>query len=187
MTQALLPSPCDDDRRFYDMAYGRHALPMAAFAQERGLFVCLEGGPRAFDEIEAETGTSGRVTETMLAVATAMGFLERSLPDAWRLSEYGRTYLVSSSPFYRGPLTSADHPDLAELRRACLEEQGPTRPLAVAIEDLPEAEVRQFIERMHAITLPAASALARNEIFASVDRLLDVADRASAIAHIRGW
>lgn len=171
---ANLSVPPVDDRPIFDLLFQRRALTMAALAQELGLFEQLEGKALGVDEIAAATGTEGRVTEAMLAVTTALGFLELEPPRRWRLSEFARVYLVASSPFFHAALLDHDHPELVELRRACLGGRGPTRPHAVAMEELSPEEIRRFIGRMHRITLPAATALGRNERFRDVRKLLDV-------------
>ena len=178
----LFPVPAVDDRIIYDLRFQYRAVPMVALAQEMGLFEALAEGPLGFDEVARATGTKGRVTETMLAVATSFGLLEREAPAHWRLSAVARTYLLESSPFFNGPLLGADDPGLAELRRACLDVRGPTQALSVAMKELSDDEIRVFIARMYHMTLPAASALGRNERFQSVKRLLDLAGGSGSLS-----
>jgi hypothetical protein len=180
--QPTIPEPSVDDRIIYDLRFQYRSVPMIALAQELGLFEALPDLTLGFDELAKATGTDGRIAETMLAVATSFGLLEREGMDQWRLSMVARTYLLESSPFYSGPLLIADDPGLVELRRACLEAGGPVRARAVAIKELTDDDILRFIETMHRLTLPAASALGRNEKFQSVKRLLDLAGGSGSLS-----
>jgi acetylserotonin N-methyltransferase len=176
------PIPPVDDRLIYDLRFQYRSVPMIALAQELGLFEALAERPLGFDELAKASGTDGRVAETMLAVATSFGLLEREVEGQWRLSTVARTYLLGSSPYFCGPLLKADDPGLAELRRACLDVRGPTQAFAVAMKELTDDEIRGFIERMHRLTLPAAGALGRNERFQSVNMLLDLAGGSGSLS-----
>ncbi len=182
LQQRPFPEPAVDDRIIYDLRFQYRSVPMVALAQELGLFEALAERPLGFDELAKATGTDGRITETMLAVATSFGLLEREAPGRWRLSTVARTYLLHSSPYYCGPLLNTDDPGLIELRRACLDARGPTRPFAVAMKEHSDAEINRFIELMHRQTLPAASVLGRNELFHSVKKLLDLAGGSGSLS-----
>ena len=172
MPRAFPSPPPVDDRALYDLQYRRFAAPMAALAQEAGLCELLQERPRAAGEVAAALGVTPRAAEAMAAVVAALGFARPEGRGRFALTDLGRTYLLPSSPFRRR-LCREDDPILQELRTAFRSGE-PAAPLAVAMEALPEAEVREFIGRMHALTLPAAVSLARQPVFAGVGRLLDV-------------
>ena len=88
------PVPPVDDRLIYDLRFQYRSVPMVALAQELGLFEALAERPLGFDELARASGTDGRVAETMLAVATSFGLLEREVEGQWRLSTVARTYLL---------------------------------------------------------------------------------------------
>ncbi len=171
MTRAFPSPPPVGDSSLYDLQYRRFAAPMAALAQEAGLCELLLERPRTIPEVADALGVTPRAAEAMVAVVAALGFA-RNGGGRFALTDLGRTYLLPASPFHRR-LCRGDDPILKELRGAFRSGE-PAAPLAVAMEALPEAEVREFIGRMHALTLPAAGRLARQPVFAGVGRLLDV-------------
>lgn len=172
MTRAFPSPPPVDDRALYDLQYRRFAAPMAALAQEAGLCELLLERPRTTGEVADALGVTRRAAEAMVAVVAALGFARRTGGNRFALTDFGSTYLLPASPFGRR-LCREDDPTLQELRGAFRSGE-PAAPLAVAMEALPEAEVREFIGRMHALTLPAAGSLARQPVFVGVERLLDV-------------
>ena len=172
MTRAFPSPPPVGDRALYDLQYQRFAAPMAALAQEAGLCELLLEGPRTIPEVAASLKVTPRAAEAMVAVAAALGFARHDGGGRFALTDFGGTYLLPASPFRRR-LCPEDDPTLRKLR-AAFRSGEPPAPFAVAMAALPPAEVREFIGRMHALTLPAAGSLARQPVLAGVRRLLDV-------------
>ena len=172
MTRAFPAPPSVGDLALYDLQYRRFAAPMAALAQEAGLCELLQEEPRTIPKVAQALGVTPRAAEAMVAVAAALGFARHEGEGRFVLTDLGRTYLLPASPFRRR-LCREDDPILQKLRGAFRSGE-PAAPLAVAMEALPEVEVREFIGRMHSLTLPAAGSLARQPVFAGVGRLLDV-------------
>ena len=164
--------PPEGDQSLYDLQYQRFAAPMAALAQEAGLCELLLEGPRTIPEVAGFLEVTPRAAEAMAAVVAGLGFARHAGDGRFSLTDFGRTYLLPASPFRRR-LCPEDDPTLQKLR-AAFRSGEPPAPFAVAMAALPPAEVREFIGRMHALTLPAAGSLARQPVFAEVRRLLDV-------------
>ena len=163
MTRAFPSPPPVGDRALYDLQYQRFAAPMAALAQEAGLCELLLEGPRTIPEVAASLKVTPRAAEAMVAVAAALGFARHDGGGRFALTDFGGTYLLPASPFRRRRCPE-DDPTLRKLRAAYRSGEPPA-PFAVAMAALPPAEVREFIGRMHALTLPAAGSLARQPVF----------------------
>lgn len=166
------PAPPVDDRAIYDLNLGRHAAPMVALAQEVGLVERLLVGPLSIGDLAGALQVTARAAEAMLAVVAALGFARHAGDGRFAATDLGSTYLPASSPFRRSVCPRDDA--ALERLRAAFHASGPVEPVAVAMEQLSADHVRGFINNMNAITLPAASSLARQPVFAEVHRLLDV-------------
>lgn len=176
MTKYLddLPIPPSDDRVLYDLIFGRHALPTIALAQEIHLFEYLTDQPGDLDEIAESLQVTPRAAEALVAVSASLGFLERRADGLFHTTRLSRTYLLPTSLFYYGPLLPSDDPALKRLRQSVCGSHEPIKPFAVAINSLNSEEARRFITFMHVSSLPAASALAEQEIFRHIETVLDV-------------
>jgi len=167
------PVPAAEDHLLHDLHQRKKALPMTALAQEVGLFEHLEDQPASIEDVAKLLNVTPRAAEIMVVVVAALGFLEALEDGRFGLTAVGRTYLIPSSPFFKGSLLSADDPVLEQIRRAFLANE-PVQPRAVIMEELPMEEIRGFITSMHSLTFAAASGLAGQEAFARIQKLLDV-------------
>ena len=174
VSTTTFPIPPADDRKLYELRATRHALPTLAVAQEMELFERLEKGPKTIEEITEELQLTARATEAMIIVVTALGFLARYNDGQYGLTDLARTYLLPTSPFYYHELIQENDPAVEQLRRAFRSDDQPIQPIAVTMRDLEDKQVENFINHMHTITLPAASGLANQKVFGSIDKLLDV-------------
>jgi hypothetical protein len=168
------PTPPVDDRIISDLARTRIALPMLVLAREVGLFERLDETPRTIVEVADALGVTVRAAEAMVAVVAALALIERVSDEQFAVTAAGRTYFLPSSPFAGRSLLPDDAPELRRLREA-FHAGAPIEPMAVEMAQRTDEEIRGFIGHMHAITLPAASSLARHPVFAEVRALLDVA------------
>ena len=137
-----------------------------------GLFERLDARPRTIAEVADALDVTARAAEAVTAVVAALKLIEHVGEGQFALTTPGRTYCLPSSPF-AGPGHLYHPPELATLREA-FHADGPIDPMAVEIAERTDEKIRSFIDRMHEITLPAASSLARQSVFSSVRRLLDV-------------
>jgi len=174
VSPTTLPIPAVDDRKLYELRATRHALPTLTVAKEMELFERLEKGPKTIEEIAEELQLTPRAAEAMTIVVTALGFLARYNDGQYGLTDLARTYLLPTSPFYYHELMQEDDPSVEQLRRVFRSDDQPIQPIAVKMRDLTDKQVENFINRMHTITLPAARGLADQEVFGSMDKLLDV-------------
>jgi hypothetical protein len=169
-----VPSRPIDDGSIYDLLWRRHALPTTALAQELGVFEYLADHPQTIETVAASLEIAPRAAEALMSVSAALGFLRPLANGAFETTELTRTYLLRSSAFFYGQLLPPDDPGLTELRSAVCHPASRDSRLAVNMESLPDDKRRWFIRRMHAISLPAATALAEQPVFRKVQKLLDV-------------
>ena len=174
ISPATFPVPPADDRKLYELRATRYAFPTLAVAQEMNLFEHLAQGPKTIEDITEELQLTSRAAEAMAIVVTALGFLARHNDGRYGLADLARTYLLPTSPFYDHELMQKDDPSVEQLRRVFRSGDQPIQPIAVKMRDLTDEQVDNFIHRMHTITLPAASGLANQPVFGSMDKLLDV-------------
>jgi len=163
-----------EDRVIYDVLARSHMLPAVALAQELGIFSLLSTSPMPIADLAAALRIEVRACDIIATVCLALGLLERRADAAIASTEAACTYLLPSSPFYYGPLLAPEDPALSALRRAVHDADRPGEQKAVNIGSLPLDRVRTFIRRMHALSLPAGTALAEQPVFTSLSRLLDV-------------
>jgi len=174
-SDSLSRPPSIDDRQVYDVVAGKYAFPALAMSVEIGLFETLARQPLSLQSIAEQFGLTARAAEALVSVVSAMGFLESSDDGRFRSTEVARTYLVPSSQFYRRDLANSKLPAVTQLRQALVPDTGAPEPFAVNIGALPDQERQGFMEVMHSMTLPAATALAEQPVFQKMHRLLDVA------------
>ena len=169
---ASFPRPPVDDRALYDLDFGRFARPMVAFCQELGLYERLANGALDIAAVATTFDIPSRAAEAALVMSAALGFLEVDTAGRYALSSCGRAYHFPSSPFFR-PMIARDR-EMAENLASAFSSADPIDPHAVNIEQHAHEKIAEFINRMHSLTLPAASALGELDVFADVDHLLDV-------------
>ena len=174
VSPTTLQVPTVDDQKLYELRATRHAFPTLTVAKEMALFEHLEKGPKTIEEIAVELQLTRRAAEAMTIVITALGFLEIYSNKQYGLTDLARTYLLPTSPFYYNELMQEDDPSVEQLRQVFRSNDQPIQPIAVKMRDLTDKKVENFINRMHTITLPAASSLAEQEVFRSMGKLLDV-------------
>ncbi len=110
----LSPPTCED-RLIWDVERSAFHFPTLAAADELGLFPLLHADHMTATQVAQALSLGPRATEALLGVLTSLGFLTQS-QGTFGLTEVSRTYLLPSSPYYRGsiiklfgnvPLTSA--------------------------------------------------------------------------------
>ena len=170
----IQPPPVDD-KSIYDAFATRFIFPTLMVSVEMGLYEHLARGPCSIPDLATALGLNGRATEAVVAVVSALGFLENDTSGRFRMTTEAETYLCADSPFFRTDLTHFENPVTDSLRLAIHSLDAPVQPLAVQIEELPAERVRAFMEVMHAMTLPAAAGLAEQHVFQRMHKLLDVA------------
>lgn len=168
-----IPNP--DDRLVYDAIASKHAFPCLAISVELGLYEELNQQPLPISTISERLRISPRATEAIVAVVAAMGFLRADEDDCFTLTDVSRTYLLPTSPFYRNDLTNSQLPATNQLRASLSSQEEPPQPFAVNLQELPTDWQQSFMQTMHAMTLPAATAVAQHPIFKQSRNLLDVA------------
>lgn len=174
-TQTLrVPARPVEDRALYDLQARQHALPTAALARELGVFERIDAQHHTAQTLADALGVPLRAVEVLTSVCAALGFLHIRPDGSLTSTEVARTYLLPSSQFDYGPLVAHGDPALAALRRAVCEPGPSANEIAVNIGALSEEDTRWFINQMHALSMPAAAALAGQPIFARVEHLLDV-------------
>lgn len=171
-----LPEPTADAGPIWQLLFTGRALPVTVFADELGLFARVAGRPVAIEDVAEMFDLGSRAAEAIVAVTAALGFLEARADGRFRITETGRMYLLPDSPYYYGDLLGqwVDQEQVAQIREAANQDDQPVEARAVELEEMPEEELRGFMQTMHTVTFPGSNALARREVFGSIDRLLDV-------------
>lgn len=175
----LDPAPVDDSLLF-DLRHLQYALPMTQLAIDFGLFQFLERQSAGLAAITQFLGCTTRAAEAMLAVEASLGLLEALEDGRYCLSEEARTYLLPASPFYRAVLLGDSDQMLQRLKIAFRPDHDAISPLAGETERLDEGELSDFVERMDALARPVAISLAKNSLWSTTRRLLDVGGGAGA-------
>ncbi len=171
-------APAVEDRLLWALWLSPTWLPSVTAADELGLFDRLADGKSATaEQLATSLELAPRATRALLGLLSALGLLQQNA-GAFALTETSRAYLVSSSPFYWGPamlphkVVPMSH---AQILEALRRDQAGGNTDAAAMWKAPDpAALRMFTSVMHAHSLPTASALARNAVFAGIRRLLDV-------------
>ncbi len=171
-------APVVDDRLLWTLWLSPTWLPSVTAADELGLFDCLaEKKAATAEELAAALELAPRAIRALLGLLTSLGLLKQCA-GSFALTESARAYLVSSSPFYWGPalvphkVVPMSHTQILEALRR--DKPGASTD-AAAMWKAPDSNVlRMFTAVMHAHSLPTASALARNQAFVGLRRLLDV-------------
>lgn len=162
-----------DDSPIYDMVLTRSLLPVTTLAVEVEFFEKLSKQPMTIDEIASSYSVSVRSAEAMVVVQAALGFVSPDEHGKFFITPVAETYLLRSSPFFRGRLFSKDDPLLKQMRRAFATENKSDR-IAVNMDTHNDERIRTFIEAMHSMVLPASGGLAKQSVFTKIKTLLDV-------------
>ncbi len=175
--------PRSQDRAIWDIWLSMHHLPAMAVADELGVFAALEHDPATAAETAQRLGLNRRATEILFAMLTALDLL--SLRDGrHELQDVTRTYLLSQSRHYWGPLLRTlgvlpqQRTALFRALRATDDTDAPisgrlpSRAWASGKMDRAQAEAVSRV--MHCHSLAAAIGAARIADFDGVTRLLDV-------------
>ena len=183
--------------------------PAIVAADEAGIFRAFADAPATIPELSTRLGFDERATGVLVRLLSALGLLTLRL-GRFQLSDEARIYLVTSSPWYWGPMMSVGVSDrhrdrlLAKLKQVGSDRvAGPEgTPLRTgegrAADDWAAGDVsldraREIAARMHAHSAPAAIGVARHYDFSGVTRVLDVGGgsgcfmvaAAQAHAHLR--
>ena len=168
------PIPSISDQPMYELIWLRHSLPSVQVGQEKGVYDRLAKSAATLSELTTELDLPSRAAEAIVAISAGLGFLSCGEGDRFSLSELGRSYLSSESPFYYGRLMPDDDAHLLKLREAVEKGDGPVDPRAVGMGDLDPKMIEDFIGKMHTWTRAAAGALAKQKAWSNVRHLLDV-------------
>jgi len=172
---SIFPTPTVESQKLDELTASGRALSTLALAQELDLFATFSDSSFTIDQVAEQLNLSARTAEAMVAVVAALGFLAAKPDLHFGLTDLACPYLLPASPFYQGLVVPKTDPFLCQLREAFLQtEDNPIEPFAVEMGNLTSAQVETFIGRMHTMTLPAGSKLARQPVFARMGKLLDV-------------
>lgn len=182
-TSGRFPVPPVDDRPLYDLRQSKTLASVLTLAQEIGLFEYLAERPATRRELARHYQVIPRAAEAIVAVAAAAGYLQNCAAEKIALTDLGRTYLLRTSPFYSEiEPDSETHYELLKEAFYRGDDEDSGKRLAVELGDKSEAEIKDFIDLMHRLTLPAAGGLARQHIFERIGKLLDVAAGSGSLA-----
>ena len=180
---SIFPTPTVESQKLDELTASGRALSTLALAQELDLFATFADSSFTIDQVAEQLNLSARTAEAMVAVVAALGFLAAKPDLHFGLTDLACTYLLPESPFYQGLVVPKTAPFLCQLREAFLQtEDNPIEPFAVEMGNLTSAQVETFIGRMHTMTLPAGSKLARQPVFARMEKLLGSGSLSLAIA-----
>lgn len=190
MTGGTYLAPTTDDRRLWDLWLSGLHQPAIAAADEAGIFTALGESPASGTELAARLAFDERATAVLVRLLAALRLL--AVRDGrYHLTDESRIYLLRSSPYYWAPMLSVSVSQWHRERLlAKLKERGSDRvagpegtPLVSsegrAADDWAAGKVsadraRDVAARMHAHSVPAAVAFARQYDFSGLTRILDV-------------
>jgi len=179
-----------DDRRIWELWLSGLHQPAIVAADQAGIFDALAEAPATISELAARLDLDDRATGILVRLLAALGLLTPRL-QRFHLSNDARAYLLTSSPWYWGPMLSVAvsewHRDtlLAKLKRRGSDRiAGPEGTPLISGEgraadgwaagSVSREEARDIAARMHAHSAPAATGVARHYDFGGVTRVLDV-------------
>jgi hypothetical protein len=166
-------APHYDERRAFDLhAAGIHAVSVE-IALRIGMFEILRE-PIAAADIAERLLIGQRGTEILLAVLASSG-LASAVDDRYVLTGLAREYFLPDSPFFKGALFQTLSADKLELIRMMRLQDGLARPQTTCWLAGRVQRPREQGERMHAHTFAAATAFARDPLFAESTHILDIA------------
>ena len=130
------PIPSISDQPMYELIWLRHSLPSVQVGQEKGVYDLLAKNSATINELATELDLPSRAAEAIVAISAGLGFLSCGDGDRFSLTELGRSYLSSESPFHYGRLMPEDDAHLLKLREAVEKGDGPVDPRAVGMAEL---------------------------------------------------
>ncbi|MEK7302701.1 MAG: methyltransferase dimerization domain-containing protein [Pseudomonadota bacterium] len=96
-----IQAPRADDRPVWDVVFAVYGYPALLLAHRLKIFALLADNPRTLTDICNSLNIKQRPAETILTVATALGFL--SLQEGrYSLTAVAEEYLLEKSPNYFG-------------------------------------------------------------------------------------
>jgi acetylserotonin N-methyltransferase len=181
--------PASEDRAIWDIWLSMHHLPAMAVADELGIYGALDPSPASAAELAERLNLNRRGTGVLLGMLAALGLVALRA-GRYELEAAARTYLLSSSAYYWGPLLRAlgvvaqPHAALIAALRAPNEVASSvqTKPATIAGDpvegwqsgQIDRAQAEAVTQIMHCHSLPASVAVARSGVLQGVSRLLDV-------------
>jgi 3-hydroxy-5-methyl-1-naphthoate 3-O-methyltransferase len=173
-----LTQPPVENHAVYDLTFGVNALPTVEAARELGLFEFLASRPASISEVASELKITLRAAEAILVVPAATGFLRLGQNEQFELSESGKAFLLTESPYYTGGHFEFSRERISEyfetIKNAVQNDGEQDKQFAVNIAELPPEAIRGFIAHMHTLTLAAAAGMGQLDIFGNIDSVLDV-------------
>jgi ubiquinone/menaquinone biosynthesis C-methylase UbiE len=139
------------------------------------LFDALAGGPKTAEQVAAETGVSGRGAKAVLGALVGLEVLTRS-GDKFALTPEAETFLVSTSPAYRGGLFQHASSQLIPGWLHLTQTVKTGRPEKAVNTQAEGAEFfRQFVEDLYGMNIAASRALADRLNLSGPVKVLDIA------------
>jgi acetylserotonin N-methyltransferase len=178
----LASLPCENP--LVDLWLGGYRYAATTVADELQWFARLEGGPLTYSELANALEVDPKGLLELGNVLVGLGFLEKDLvAQTFSLTPFTRTYLLPSSPAYRGPTffrarKSKEHERMRDAlrssRTAMVTANGKTQQEMWSRGEVSVESAREFAPAMHAGGFAAAHAAAESGLFDSVHRLLDI-------------
>ena len=178
---SLTPPSCEDTP-IWDAWLAAYQMPALAAADEVGLFDAVDQAPADAGELAGRLGLKVEALRALLPMMAALGFLRVRL-GRYQLTPTSRTYLLRDGRFYWGHAFSL-HRELEWTRRfaASLRGRNPNpdsdegpRPLdAWESGQMPPEMAAGITAFMNSHSVPAAIALAQQDLLGWPKRLLDV-------------
>ena len=174
--------PSCEDTPIWDAWLAAYQMPALAAADEVGLFEALEATPDDAAGLAGRLQLKAEALRALLPMMAVLGFLRVRL-GRYQLTPVARTYLLHDGPFYWGHAFSL-HRNLeltlrfvASLRAgtaAAAEDQGPRPSDAWESGQMPPEMAAGVTAFMNSHSVPAAIALAQQDLLGRPRRLLDV-------------
>src|SRR5215471_8042331 len=95
--------PATDDSRIWDLFLSDAYHSAVVAADDAGIFAALNDEPATTEGLARRLDLDERATGVLLRLLTALGLLV-CREDRFELTLHARLYLLSSSPFYWGPM-----------------------------------------------------------------------------------
>jgi acetylserotonin N-methyltransferase len=183
----LLPVSTDD-RLVWDTWLSMYRLPVLTVADEVGMFSSLSARALTTPELAQLINVDTRAAGIHLGLLAALGFVERR-EGRWRATAPARTWLHPAADGYVGPLlhqfrTSQPlHTQLLATLRTGVR----ATPHGSAVAEWERGEMAPELARtvtafMNAHSRAAAKAAARQSLFATANRVLDVGGGSAVFA-----
>ena len=169
-----LVAPPVADSNIQNMLASRRALATVTTAQELKFFDRMGDNAFTIESVAKDFSMSLRAAEAMVSVLASVNLAEPQDNGSYILSDESKHFLNTESPYCRSLLMSEEDPFLKLHRDAFAADDKPVDPFAVTLGELDPEIIRDFMARMHMLTLPTASHLGKQSVFQSIDKLLDI-------------